>query len=191
MSSISKPNQKQVALVIGASRGIGRQIAIDLAREGYAGTYLITASNHQPFYFSVLISLHIQTLTKSSGRRRKIHFRRANDHSLSPRSKQPSIHNLNRSPRNPRSRRNSNRHRSRHPLPIQHPKSSRSDHFNLLSHRCFNLQLWSNILVLRPNHTHQTLRTNAARQRRRMLRCYSILSSSIQVPELCWPHYSC
>lgn len=29
--------QKQVALVVGASRGIGRQVAIDLARNGYAG----------------------------------------------------------------------------------------------------------------------------------------------------------
>ncbi|CAA9965496.1 Short chain dehydrogenase [Pyrenophora teres f. maculata] len=29
-------SQKQVALVVGASRGIGRQIAIDLAKEGYA-----------------------------------------------------------------------------------------------------------------------------------------------------------
>lgn len=28
---------KQVALVVGASRGIGRQIAIDLAKDGYAG----------------------------------------------------------------------------------------------------------------------------------------------------------
>lgn len=28
---------KQVALVIGASRGIGRQVAIDLAKNGYAG----------------------------------------------------------------------------------------------------------------------------------------------------------
>jgi NAD(P)-dependent dehydrogenase (short-subunit alcohol dehydrogenase family) len=31
------PSEKQVALVVGASRGIGRQIAVDLAREGYAG----------------------------------------------------------------------------------------------------------------------------------------------------------
>jgi len=30
------PSKKQVALVVGASRGIGRQIAIDLAKEGYA-----------------------------------------------------------------------------------------------------------------------------------------------------------
>jgi short-subunit dehydrogenase len=30
---------KAVALVMGASRGIGRQIAIDLAKNGYAGTY--------------------------------------------------------------------------------------------------------------------------------------------------------
>jgi NAD(P)-dependent dehydrogenase (short-subunit alcohol dehydrogenase family) len=31
--------QKQVALVVGASRGIGRQVAIDLAKEGYAGMF--------------------------------------------------------------------------------------------------------------------------------------------------------
>jgi NAD(P)-dependent dehydrogenase (short-subunit alcohol dehydrogenase family) len=29
---------KQVALIIGASRGIGRQIAIDLAKNNYIGT---------------------------------------------------------------------------------------------------------------------------------------------------------
>jgi NAD(P)-dependent dehydrogenase (short-subunit alcohol dehydrogenase family) len=28
----------KVALVVGASRGIGRQVAIDLAKNGYAGT---------------------------------------------------------------------------------------------------------------------------------------------------------
>jgi NAD(P)-dependent dehydrogenase (short-subunit alcohol dehydrogenase family) len=30
-------SNKKVALVVGASRGIGRQIAIDLAKNGYAG----------------------------------------------------------------------------------------------------------------------------------------------------------
>jgi NAD(P)-dependent dehydrogenase (short-subunit alcohol dehydrogenase family) len=31
--------QKPVALVVGASRGIGRQVAIDLAQNGYAGMH--------------------------------------------------------------------------------------------------------------------------------------------------------
>ena len=33
---------KQVALIIGASRGIGRQVAIDLARNDYYGMRLRT-----------------------------------------------------------------------------------------------------------------------------------------------------
>lgn len=30
-------DSKKVALVVGASRGLGRQIAIDLAKNGYSG----------------------------------------------------------------------------------------------------------------------------------------------------------
>ena len=33
------PEPRPVAVVIGASRGIGRQVAIDLAKNGYRGTY--------------------------------------------------------------------------------------------------------------------------------------------------------
>lgn len=33
---------KPVALVVGASRGLGRQIAIDLAKNDYTGMYLHT-----------------------------------------------------------------------------------------------------------------------------------------------------
>lgn len=36
---MTSTNTRQVALVVGASRGIGRQVAIDLAKEGYAGKY--------------------------------------------------------------------------------------------------------------------------------------------------------
>jgi NAD(P)-dependent dehydrogenase (short-subunit alcohol dehydrogenase family) len=37
---MTSTNTRQVALVVGASRGIGRQIAVDLAKEGYAGEHL-------------------------------------------------------------------------------------------------------------------------------------------------------
>ncbi len=33
-------NTRKVALVVGASRGIGRQVAIDLAKDSYAGESL-------------------------------------------------------------------------------------------------------------------------------------------------------
>ena len=34
-------SNKPVALIVGASRGIGRQVAIDIASNGYAGSYNI------------------------------------------------------------------------------------------------------------------------------------------------------
>jgi hypothetical protein len=37
---------KLVALVIGASRGIGRQVAIDLSKNGYAGKYYTSQSTY-------------------------------------------------------------------------------------------------------------------------------------------------
>lgn len=42
-------SQKPVALVIGASRGIGRQVAVDLAREGYAGSLLDLREGKAPY----------------------------------------------------------------------------------------------------------------------------------------------
>lgn len=34
-------SQQSVALVVGASRGIGRQVAVDLSGDGYAGEILL------------------------------------------------------------------------------------------------------------------------------------------------------
>lgn len=49
-------SQKQVALVVGASRGIGRQVAVDLARDGYAG------KRSDIVFDSWDLTLHIQSL---------------------------------------------------------------------------------------------------------------------------------
>ena len=37
LSTIAMASEKQVAIVVGSSRGIGRQIAVDLAKNGYSG----------------------------------------------------------------------------------------------------------------------------------------------------------
>lgn len=38
---------KQVAIVVGGSRGIGRQIAIDLAKNGYNGRSVTSYRDHE------------------------------------------------------------------------------------------------------------------------------------------------
>lgn len=62
----SNNNTRQIAVVIGASRGIGRQIAVDLAKEGYAGKYLSYKFPSDDSTEHILISL-------VSGRRRQNH----------------------------------------------------------------------------------------------------------------------
>lgn len=41
-------SSQPVALIMGASRGIGRQVAIDMARNGYTGTNL-PHTPHSPY----------------------------------------------------------------------------------------------------------------------------------------------
>lgn len=84
---------QQVALVVGASRGIGRQIAIDLAKNNYKGRL----SNQH-----VHLSLHIKRyLTAPSCRRRQNRLGSLSFfHLYSTRPQLPLFNYHNRNPRN-------------------------------------------------------------------------------------------
>ena len=49
---------KQVVLIVGASRGIGRQVAIDLAKNGYAGKSIFHPS-FPPKFDQLTLTRHL------------------------------------------------------------------------------------------------------------------------------------
>ena len=79
----SKNNK--VALVVGASRGIGRQVAVDLAKNGYAGK--------EPRAVKLNISDRFPSCRSS-----QIYLRRVCHEAISTRSELSPIHNQHRLP---------------------------------------------------------------------------------------------
>lgn len=115
-SIMTPPSQKPVALVVGASRGIGRQIAVDLASNGYAGIHPNRTKLSTPFN------------NTSSRRSRQIHQRPFQAHPLLPRPQVLLLHHHHRHQRDPRLRRPRNRHPGRRPLPRKYRRPPLQDH---------------------------------------------------------------
>jgi hypothetical protein len=93
LRSLEKKMGKQVALVIGASRGIGRQVAVDLAKNGYYGRNILCKAPGAV------------RLTANSRGRCKDDFRCFRCEAVSARPKLSGVHHQHRCPRNRRSRR--------------------------------------------------------------------------------------
>lgn len=144
---------KPVALVIGASRGIGRQVAIDLAKNGYSGSPQ-----------SASMTLIQDRANDDSRRRRQIHVLRQQDRPLPPRSQLAAIDHQHGRARDPRGRRRGHRHPRRHALRRPDQLVGGRDGAHLRHARRARLQLRRHLVGRRREHARQALPADAEDQ---------------------------
>jgi len=131
-------NGKEVALIIGASRGIGRQVAIDLAKNGYFGRSMLI----QRLAVLLLPSQYTNGHFSHSRGLRQNNLRRQHDPSIRvpTKPKLTSQHDQHRRPRNHRGRELMPSPSRQHPGPRQHPEARRRCSLQARTHRCAHLQ---------------------------------------------------
>lgn len=178
---------KPAALVIGASRGIGRQIAIDLARNGYAGISISSSLDahtlNKPFNLKLLPGLPYKKMQKrtrpmecspanvidshsSSNALRQNDLRPEPNNSLSPRPQLLLIYHQHRRARDSHLRRHCRLHRRRRARLAANSKRSGRDPACLWTAGRPRLQLRGDLVVLRGGYTPEKVQADAAGQSR-------------------------
>lgn len=153
---------------MGASRGIGRQIAIDLARNNYIG------KTQQPTSPSPSSGL---TRTSNAGSKDNV---RSKHNTIPTRSQLITFNHQHSSARDPRSRRPS-RYCSRGcPRRSTDPTCRRRDDPGIRQTRRASLQLRCDLVVVRREHAAEAVQTYAAGQPGRTLRDCAVRVTSLR-----------